>query len=52
VYRLSLSRIDVKRDWAELRRHYKALRVAVEQQDAIAAELAIENVFQLDQPLP
>ena len=52
IHRLSLSRIEVNRDWTQLRTEYRALRNAVEAGYPVAAELALERVFQLDTPLP
>jgi DNA-binding GntR family transcriptional regulator len=51
VHRLSLSRIEVNRDWGQLRMDYQRLSSAVEAGDPVAAELALESVFQLDAPL-
>ena len=52
IHRLSLSRIYVDRDWAELATHYRALRTAIEKQAAVDAELAVEMIFELTTSRP
>jgi DNA-binding GntR family transcriptional regulator len=51
LHRLSLSRLNVERDWDALRANWSALRDAVETADAIEGRLAVELAFQLDRPL-
>ena len=52
LFRLSLSRVKADRDWGELKGINRELYAAIKSHDAIAAELAIERVFQLDLPFP
>ncbi|RLP76549.1 GntR family transcriptional regulator [Mycetocola tolaasinivorans] len=49
-YQLTITRNVESTDWAALEAGYPALIAALEAGDAIAAELAIETVFQLPQP--
>ncbi|WP_374009593.1 GntR family transcriptional regulator [Leifsonia sp. LS-T14] len=52
LFRISLTRINLRRDWDELQSIYDDVRSAVTAGDAVASELAIERIFQLDRPLP
>jgi DNA-binding GntR family transcriptional regulator len=51
IYRISLSRITLDADWGTLTTNYQSLRDAIAAGSAIAAELAVEQIFQLDAPL-
>lgn len=52
LFRVSLTRINLRRDWDLLHTIYDDIRAAVGAGDAVASELAIERLFQLDQPVP
>jgi DNA-binding GntR family transcriptional regulator len=52
LYRLSLSRLNIDRGWANLREIYDDLRTAVKAGNAIDAELATERIFQLGEMIP
>lgn len=50
AFQLTATRTDQSSDWDALSTGYPDLRVAIATSDAIAAELAIEHVFQLSTP--
>lgn len=51
AYQLSVTRTEKSTSWADLDAGYPALKTAIEDEDAIAAELAIERVFRLSTSL-
>ncbi|MBF4570738.1 GntR family transcriptional regulator [Plantibacter sp. VKM Ac-2880] len=51
TYRSSATRTEETTDWAAKEQGYPELRQAVEAGDAIAAELAVENIFRLSAQL-
>lgn len=52
AYRLSVTRTEATEEWDALDSGYPELRAAVLADDAVAAELAVEHVFQLSTSLP
>ena len=52
LFRVSLSRVNLRRDWNDLQTIYDDTRAAVKAGDAVASELAVERIFQLDRPVP
>ncbi|ROR80004.1 GntR family transcriptional regulator [Plantibacter flavus] len=51
AYRLAATRGDTDMDWSVLDDGYHALRTALGGGDPIAAELAVESIFRLSEPL-